>query len=238
MTGILIAGFFMGALGSLHCVGMCGPLALSIPVAGERIHNKFIGSLLYNIGRVVTYAVIGALAGLLGSGFALFGYQQVLSISFGILIIFFLAFPSMGRKLENHFLMASFFSKLRSHIGKLFVRKNYQSVFAIGLLNGLLPCGLIYMALATSVSAGTILNSSLFMAAFGLGTLPMMWSVAFFGGFINVRLRQRIRKLFPYMMFLMACLLIIRGMGLGIPYISPDLPGSLNHQQGMVECHQ
>ena len=114
-----------------------------------------------------------------------------------------------------------FFQRLRHAFGQLFFKKNQSTLFAIGFLNGLLPCGLVYLAIAAATAAGNISSSIVFMAAFGLGTLPVMWSIAFWGNFIGINIRQKIRAAYPYMMLLMACLLIIRGMGLGIPYLSP-----------------
>jgi uncharacterized protein len=221
MAALIIAAFTMGLLGSFHCVGMCGPLALSLPVNNDSLWAKFSGSLLYNTGRIVTYSVFGLVFGALGKSMALFGYQQWLSILLGILIIVFIILPKQITFINKKNIVMRFFEKLRSSLGQLFFNKNYSSLFSIGLLNGLLPCGLVYIAAAGAVATGDIIKSILFMAFFGLGTLPMMWSVAFFGNYINTGIRQRIRKAYPYMMMLMACLLILRGMGLGIPYISP-----------------
>lgn len=112
-------------------------------------------------------------------------------------------------------------SNLRSAVGRLLAKDNHFSLFSIGLLNGLLPCGLVYMAAAGAIATGDIVKSVVFMAFFGLGTLPIMWSVAFFGNYIGINIRQKIRTAYPYLMTVMACLLILRGLGLGIPYVSP-----------------
>jgi len=221
MYQLLIAAFTMGLLGSFHCVGMCGPLALSLPLKDERLVSKFSGALLYNAGRIVTYAVFGLAFGLLGKSVAFFGYQQWLSILMGVAILVFIILPKRITSNKNIHAVVSFFEALRSMLGKLFFRKSYSSLFSIGLLNGLLPCGLVYMAVAGAVATGDIRSSVLFMAFFGLGTLPVMWSIAFFGNYVSIGLRKNIRKAYPYMMMLMACLLILRGMGLGISYVSP-----------------
>jgi uncharacterized protein len=223
MVQLILAAFTMGLLGSFHCVGMCGPLALSLPLNSDSFWSKFSGSLLYNSGRIVTYSVFGLVFGAIGKSVALFGYQQWLSIILGVLIIFFIILPKRVAVFSKNNLAIHFFEKLRTSLGQLFFKKNYASLFSIGLLNGLLPCGLVYMASAGAVATGDIVNSISFMAFFGLGTLPMMWSVAFFGNYVSVSIRQKIRKAYPYMMMLMACLLILRGMGLGIPYISPKV---------------
>jgi uncharacterized protein len=223
MVQLIIAAFAMGLLGSFHCVGMCGPLALSLPLNGDSFWNKFSGALTYNAGRIVTYSVFGLVFGALGKSVALFGYQQWLSITLGILIIIFIILPKRVTAFNKSNFVLLFFEKIRTALGRLFFKKNYSSLFSIGLLNGLLPCGLVYMAAAGAVATGDIGNSVLFMAFFGLGTLPVMWSVAFFGNYVGIGIRQKIRRAYPYMMMLMACLLILRGMGLGIPYISPKM---------------
>lgn len=223
MIAIIFAAFAMGLLGSFHCVGMCGPLALSLPLNDNSVWSKFSGGLLYNAGRIVTYSLFGLVFGIIGKSVALFGFQQWLSIALGILIIVFVILPKRVALFSNNNFATKHLEKLRSALGKLFSNKNNSSLFSIGLLNGLLPCGLVYMAAAGAVATGNILNSIFFMAFFGLGTLPMMWSIAFFGNYVGIGLRQKIRKAYPYMLTLMACLLILRGMGLGIPYVSPGV---------------
>jgi hypothetical protein len=223
MVQLIIAAFAMGLLGSFHCVGMCGPLALSLPLNSDSFWDKFSGALTYNAGRIVTYSAFGLLFGAIGKSVALFGYQQWLSITLGALIIIFIILPKRVTAFSKNNFVLLFFEKVRTGLGQLFFKKNYSSLFSIGLLNGLLPCGLVYMAAAGAVATGDIVNSVLFMAFFGLGTLPVMWSVAFFGNYVGIGIRQKIRRAYPYMMMLMACLLILRGMGLGIPYISPKM---------------
>ncbi len=224
MVQLFFVAFMIGMLGSFHCVGMCGPLALALPLSNNSFIAKFSGAFIYNAGRIVTYSVFGLIFGLIGQTAALFGFQQWLSIVTGALILLFIIIPRKykfaGATLNY---TNGFFAKLRQKLGRLFTKKTNASLFVIGLLNGLLPCGLVYMAVAGAIAAGDIGNSILFMAAFGLGTLPVMWSIAFFGNHVGVSFRQKIRRAYPYMMALMACLLILRGMGLGIPYVSPAM---------------
>lgn len=224
MMTLFFVAFSIGIVGSFHCVGMCGPLALALPLSQNSFLAKSTGALLYNAGRIVTYAVFGLVFGLIGQTAALFGFQQWLSIVAGAVILLFIILPkkyNISRLVSGK--ATSFFTGLRNRLGLLFTQKNNSSLFVIGLLNGLLPCGLVYMAVAGAIAAGDVANSVLFMAAFGLGTLPVMWSIAFFGNYVGVTVRQKIRRAYPYMMALMACLLILRGMGLGIPYVSPEL---------------
>jgi sulfite exporter TauE/SafE len=234
MISLLITAIVMGALGSFHCIGMCGPIAISLPVIANSPSSRFLSTLLYNSGRVVTYSILGALFGIAGSGFALFGYQQLLSICLGILIMVFILLPKHISTKSNP--INGMLAKIRSFLGNLFLKKNYHSVFSIGIINGLLPCGLVYLALAGAVSTGSILKSMAFMAAFGLGTLPVMWSVAFFGGFVNLEIRQKIRNIYPYMMFGIAVLLIVRGLSLNIPFISPEMKKD-NTGKELINCH-
>lgn len=237
MMAFLLAALVMGAVGSLHCVGMCGPLALSLPAVAHSAAGRMLYTLLYNLGRVVTYAALGAVLGVIGASFALVGFQQVLSITVGIFILIYLLWPKSKLLLAGNNKVQLFFEVIRRQLGKLFFKKNFRSVFLIGLLNGLLPCGLVYMAIAGAVTTASVLQSSLFMAVFGLGTLPVMWSLAFFGSFAGVKTRAGIRRVYPYLMFLMACLLIVRGMGLGIPYISPEFGTGSDLHSGAIQCH-
>lgn len=235
MAAIFLAALTLGMAGSFHCIGMCGPLAFSLPLSRTSNFEKFAGSFLYNAGRIFTYSALGLLFGLAGKSFSMFGLQQWLSIMLGLVILFFLFAPKKWKKItakNNVFAKASI--KIRAMLGQLFLQRNLRSLFAIGLLNGLLPCGLIYMAIAGAVIYADALKSALFMACFGLGTLPVMWSVTFFGNYIGVSLRQKIRRVYPIFMVLIACMLIVRGLGLGIPYVSP----AINHSTAEVQiCH-
>jgi sulfite exporter TauE/SafE len=223
MTTIFFSALALGAFGSFHCIGMCGPIAFSLPLAGKGDLAKFTGTLLYNFGRIVTYSCLGLLLGLTGASLALIGIQQLVSIIAGVLILVILLWPGkLGwTRMPQNGLFYKTVAKIRSMIGRYFNARSYWSLFMIGLLNGLLPCGLVYMAITGAIISADPLESSLFMACFGLGTLPVMWSVSFFGNYISTGLRQRIRRVYPVLLGLMACLLIVRGMGLGIPYLSP-----------------
>jgi sulfite exporter TauE/SafE len=224
MLQLFLVAFLIGMVGSFHCVGMCGPLALALPLSNNSAAAKFYGALMYNAGRIITYTVFGLIFGLIGRTASIFNFQQWLSIITGSVILMFIIIPQKFKiqmKASNY--TNAFFTRIRLELGRLFTQKNNSSLFVIGLLNGLLPCGLVYMAVAGAIAAGDIWESAFFMAAFGLGTLPIMWSIAFLGNYIGVPFRQKIRRIYPYMMTLMAGLLILRGMGLGIPFISPKM---------------
>ena len=234
MLPVLFAAITMGMIGSFHCIGMCGPIAFALPLNNESSLAKFFGSLLYNIGRITTYSSIGFLFGLAGKGLSIIGFQQGLSVLLGAAILIIMLLAKWGTVKLN---VPTFFSAagagIRNAVGKLFLKKNFGALYLIGLLNGLLPCGLIYMAVAGAVATADPVKSALFMAAFGAGTLPVMWAVSFFGNFINMEARKKIRNLYPYIMVIMACLLILRGMGLGIGMISP---AAASDKKNMIEC--
>lgn len=220
----LLAAISIGLLGSLHCVGMCGPIALALPIQGKSQSARFISILVYNAGRIITYSALGALFGLIGQGFAIFGLQQILSIILGVLILVGVLLPSVlpaKNVFTNKF--HNWFSKLKSSFAYLFTKRTRPALFTIGLLNGLLPCGLIYMAITGALASGSVIKGMLFMLAFGLGTLPAMFSVSWFSNIASVKFRLAITKSMPYVVSIMAVFLILRGMNLGIPYISPKI---------------
>ncbi len=230
----LLAAISLGFLGSFHCIGMCGPIALALPIGGARGIQRVLLILTYNAGRMLTYAVLGLISGALGKGFMLAGFQQKLSVVLGILILAAVIFPRIYRGNFNPARpVDAFFNVIKTRLGKLFSKKGHASLFTIGFLNGLLPCGLVYMALALALALGDPLQSALFMAVFGFGTAPVMIGLPLFGNFISLPVRNKIRKAVPVFMSVMAVLLILRGLNLGIPYISPKIEPA-----GTASCHQ
>jgi len=234
MWAYLPTGRAIGLLGSFHCIGMCGPLALSLPLNSNRLPVKFLGTGIYNAGRVFTYSLMGMLFGWLGQSFALFGIQQWLSIGLGsCLLLYLFARTRFAHRMPTPRLLQIYFESIRKRLGKLYRQKGLRSLFFIGLLNGLLPCGLVYFAMAGALATGSVQDSMVFMAGFGLGTLPVMWTIAFSGSFMAMAFRKNLRKAYPYVMAVLACLLIIRGLGLGIPYLSPKVG---QHNGAAIEC--
>ena len=100
------------------------------------------------------------------------------------------------------------------------------SAIGLGIINGFLPCGLVYIALAASMAAGDIGQSVLYMIVFGIGTFPVMLGISLLGNYIKPVLRRRIYKLVPLFVVILGLLLILRGLNIGIPYISPELDHS------------
>lgn len=219
---MLWSAFILGFLGSLHCVGMCGPIALMLPVSRTNQALKFLQILLYNAGRILTYMLIGLVFGLLGQSIASFGFQQHLSIAIGVIMLLSVIIP---HKFLNRFKISQPFykavTKVKAQLGASFRKKSLDTFFSIGFLNGFLPCGLVYMAVFGSVATGDVFQGAIYMALFGLGTLPMMTFVIYLKAFAQNVIKLNLRKLIPYAIAIIGILFIIRGMGLGIPYVSP-----------------
>ncbi|MCY1632849.1 hypothetical protein DF185_12620 [Marinifilum breve] len=219
---VYISALTLGLLGSFHCVGMCGPIALAIPLKTDSWLARIFGGVLYNLGRAITYAVMGAVFGLLGRGLVMSGFQQWVSIIMGAIMILSVITPSIYKNRFNADKgVFSFVGKLKMSLGKLFAQRSYSSLLMIGLLNGLLPCGLVYFAIAGAIATGSSASGSLFMFIFGLGTLPMLLAISLIGNMITLELRKKITKLIPYAIVFIGVLFILRGLSLGIPYLSP-----------------
>jgi sulfite exporter TauE/SafE len=217
-----VAALLLGLLGSLHCIGMCGPIALALPLQRKSTGALLSGIFIYNFGRASTYALLGALSGLAGSALKWAGGQQTLSITAGIIILLALFAGAYGKRIKITSPFAKWFSAIRNALGKLFKRKRSDALLLIGILNGLLPCGLVYAALGGAAATGSLLNGALFMFIFGIGTIPVLSFLSFAGTKISFSLREKMRKAVPVFVGIMALLLIVRGLGLGIPYVSPS----------------
>ncbi|MFN3939856.1 MAG: sulfite exporter TauE/SafE family protein, partial [Chitinophagales bacterium] len=188
--------------------------------------------ILYNTGRIVTYALLGILFATIGSTFISAGFQQAVSICTGAVIILLLLTPKrIKQKLNTTNAVAGYTNKLKVAWGKIIPQQSKMGLFTGGLLNGLLPCGLVYVALAAALNTGSVWDGALLMAMFGLGTLPAMLAVSTAGNFIGMQHRLRIRKILPVFTFVIALLLIVRGLNLGIPYVSPhmSIEGTVMH---------
>ncbi len=219
---LIIAAISLGFLGSFHCIGMCGPIALALPVHQFDPVKKYIAILLYNIGRIITYVMLGLLFGLLGKSFSMAGFQQWISITIGIVLLLSVLMPGLWffKNTKIPFLTKAI-SKLKSKLPELLSKKGLRYLFLIGILNGLLPCGLVYIGIAGAIASQEVKEGALFMFGFGLGTLPAMYAVAVFGQFISIQFRTFVRRSVPFVITTMALLLILRGLNLGIPYLSP-----------------
>lgn len=236
--------FTLGFLGSFHCVGMCGPIVLALPggvrpgearpgMANKKLFFVFT-RLSYNLGRITTYAIVGLLFGLIGKGFALSGMQKGLSIALGVSVILTAFLPAaFSQSINPAGKLGRLVSWLKKKMQVQLRRRSYLSVYTIGILNGLLPCGLVYLATAGALTQDTPWLGAVYMAAFGAGTLPAMLALAFAGNFLSIHWRNGIRRAMPVITVVVGLLLIVRGLELGIPYISPILALV---EKGMTMC--
>ncbi|PSL49364.1 hypothetical protein CLV51_101695 [Chitinophaga niastensis] len=234
----VFTSFMLGFVGSFHCIGMCGPIALTLPVQHLKDSKKLAGILLYNAGRISTYALLGMIFGWLGKQFYLGGLQQGLSIATGSLLLLIVLLKYTGIRWTNgRHLPNAYTRKIKSALGTLLRQQRFHTLYAIGLLNGFLPCGLVYPGIAGAIATGGVGKGMLFMAAFGTGTLPAMIGVTWFGHLISISVRNKMRNMIPVVISIMGILLILRGLNLGIPYISPTL---MPQSENVVEncCHK
>jgi hypothetical protein len=217
----MVSGFILGFLGSLHCVGMCGPIAFMLPVNRTHKGIQFFQVGSYHVGRLFTYSFLGLIFGLFGKGVSLFGFQQQLSVLVGILMILSIVLPRYFKKIKSRNKINQLLYKLKSALGAALKKKGNDTFFTIGFLNGFLPCGLVYMAVFGALTTNSVLQGSLYMFLFGLGTIPLMTSVVYLGNFTQTHWKRKIQKAIPILVIFMGFLFILRGLGLGIPYISP-----------------
>lgn len=220
--GILISAMVLGLMGSFHCLGMCGPIVLALPLHGNSVGQKIYGGVLYNLGRTVTYGAMGALFGLVGQGLQLVGFQQVVSVIMGAAMIVSVMFPKIFR---NHYSLEQsafrWIGKLKKTIVEMFSIRSFQSLFFIGLLNGLLPCGLVYIAIAGAIATGSVTMGAGYMMVFGIGTLPLLLLLGVAGNVLSHNIRQRINSLIPILVVMVGIFFVLRGLNLNIPYLSP-----------------
>ena len=217
------AAVTIGLVSSFHCLGMCGPIAFALPLNRNSVASQVLGAATYNIGRLTTYAVLGLLFGLIGKSLVMAGAQRFLSITAGIFMILSVVLPKISAAANIDAFTFKYIGKLKNAFGQLFQKSSYESLFLIGVLNGLLPCAMVYIALAGAITEGDMIGGMSFMMFFGLGTMPMMYTATILGSFVTVKLRNKLQKTIPYMVFIIGVLFILRGMNLGIHYLSPHI---------------
>lgn len=233
---MLWTALVLGLAGSFHCIGMCGPIAFVLPVDRSSKVKLFSQIFLYHFGRLLSYSIIGLLFGFIGKGLYLAGFQQRLSILVGVIMIVLIIIPvSILNKFSFSKPLYKIISIVKQKLGIYLNKKSNKALFSIGFFNGFLPCGLVYMALIGSISTGNAFQGSLYMTLFGLGTIPLMTAAVLLGNFVNLSIRARIQKAIPVFVVIIGLLFILRGLGLGIPYISPS-DAKLQISNNPVEC--
>jgi len=220
---MLYSAFIFGLISSFHCIGMCGPIAMMLPVDRSNEVKKITQIITYHIGKLTTYGTLGLIFGLLGRSFYLAGMQQQLSIIVGILMILVAVIPErIFAKYNFSKPVYRLITKVKSSLGQQFKNKSYKSLITIGLLNGFLPCGMVYVALFGAIAMQNVTLGIGYMLLFGLGTIPMMVAVVYASGLISFSFRGTIQKAIPLVAVIIGMLFIIRGLGLDIPYLSPS----------------
>jgi sulfite exporter TauE/SafE len=226
--------FTTGLLGSLHCLGMCGPLALALPVGGLSPRRAALARLVYSLGRVGTYAALGLAVGWLGQRVALGGFARGVSLAAAVLLLV--------AQLPSHWVpvqpLRAASVALRQRVMPLLRRRSLVGMAGLGVVNGLLPCGVLYVALANAAASATPGHGALCMILFGAGTLPAFAAVWLLPQTLNANFRHRIQRLMPVVPFVVAALLLLRGLNLGIPYLSPAAPGpTTSSAKNIPLCH-
>ena len=150
MEVLLLSGFILGFAGSVHCVGMCGPLALSLPFQQYSGWQKGLAIGGYHLGRISSYMGIGIVAGIFGRGLNWFGLTQIISITLGSFIVLSVLLPRLQSKVNIPFLKGFKHWQITT-MQSILQKRSVASMFFFGLLNGFLPCGLVYTAVAASL---------------------------------------------------------------------------------------
>lgn len=234
MQELYIAALLTGLVGSLHCIGMCGPIAIALPLGVKSWGHRLTGSITYNIGRTITYAILGGIFGLLGKGIEVAGLQQWASIIIGAIMILSVLFPVLFRnKAKFERIITGYSGRLIGQFRKLFSTSSLQSLFLIGLLNGLLPCGLVYVAIAGAINTNEVSNGIIYMIIFGAGTIPVMAAIPLMGNLIGTSVRKKFKWVVSTFIIILGILFILRGLSLGIPYISPKSKMLKPHEKMM-----
>jgi uncharacterized protein len=218
MTNSEVA-FFIGLFGSVHCIGMCGPLAFAVPATQNKWWLIVADKALYNIGRIITYSLLGLLVGFIGRQFWLYGLQQGVSLASGLLIIM----AGFSRLFKVRIKENRTMSAVLSPVNRLlnYALRHHAGHLVIGLLNGFLPCGFVYLALVGAINTSSPFASAQFMFWFGVGTFPLMLLATLGAGLASPKVRRRINKAMPYLMVCLGFWFVLRGLNLNIPNLSP-----------------
>jgi sulfite exporter TauE/SafE len=211
--------FFIGLFGSIHCIGMCGPLAFAVQVSNHNWLRVVFDKVIYNLGRIISYTALGFVIGFAGKQLWLSGMQQGLSFASGLLIIM----AGISRLLHVGFGNNRLLSSLLSPVNRLlnYALKHKAGHLIIGMVNGFLPCGFVYLALIGAINTTMPLAAAQYMFWFGAGTFPLMLIATLSSGFMGPVVRKRINRAMPYFMICLGFWFILRGVGLNIPYLSP-----------------
>ena len=229
----------IGLVGSLHCIGMCGPIAVALPLGNKGSAYRLLGGITYNLGRIISYAALGAVFGLLGQGIEMAGLQKWASLLIGAVMVLSVLFPALFKgKVKWEAVFFGYAGKMVGKFRKLFKISSIPSLFTIGILNGLLPCGLVYVAIAGAINTNSFYDGILFMVIFGLGTIPVMLAIPLLGNMIGQKVRRKYSGLLNGFIVILGVLFILRGLSLGIPFVSPPDKMLKPHEKMMMHPMQ
>ena len=214
---MLVVGFFIGFLGSLHCLGMCSPIALVMHSKGRGVRP-----ILYNLGRTFTYIILGVLIGFVGEGANLLGLQRYISVAMGVLVILLAFRPGLQSKLYQSKIYASVLSPLRKRLLQSYDNQSHYTYLITGILNGFLPCGLVYIAVTAALTTPGVFSSVLLMLGFGLGTWPMMFAVGTAGKYLTTSKMARLNMVIPLIAVVLGAILITRALPIDIFHWNSD----------------
>ena len=226
---LFTTAFVLGLSSSFHCVGMCGPLLLAVPTRAS-INYQWLEILIYHTARIFTYALLGVLVGFAGWRLQVANLQQFFSLTIGIILLIYVF---AGRFFADASWLLAFNKMIFSFFGFAAKQKGQRGTLLLGVANGLLPCGMVYIALTGAMASASATAAASFMTLFGLGTLPLLFVFNFYGIRLQASVKQRIKLVAPIVISIMGILLVLRGLNLGIPYISPHFV----HSGGGVACH-
>ncbi|RZL47776.1 MAG: sulfite exporter TauE/SafE family protein [Pedobacter sp.] len=225
--------FLLGLMGSLHCAVMCGPLMLSLPLKKQNYFASALQLLLYQFGRILIYTLMGILVGVIGNSISLIINQQMLSLIIGsFMILFTVLYFSKNYLKAYHKFQSKLITPISSLMGKIYDLPMWG--FLAGMLNGLIPCGMVYLALATALNTASVKDATSFMFLFGLGTTPLMLLISLGGIYLKKYIRFNSNQLIPWFTLFIGVLFILRSAELGIPFLSPD--HHLQHAGHVAEC--
>ncbi len=231
---LYLTALSMGLLGSLHCMGMCGPIVLVLH--GNR---PFVSRLYYHAGRIGIYAFIGILIGFSGGALRLAASQEAISIIAGILMLLMIVIPSkLMSRLPFFRSIGILYSNIQQKTKPFWKDRSIKGDFFLGMINGVLPCGFLYAAFLGSLNAGSISASALWMFIFGIGTMPSLLAIGFLTSIRNHTYQRYVKSALPIGTAIIAAIFIMRGLSLGIPMLSPILPDKTPSKEASLNFHQ